>query len=195
MRDTSVVKAILAASAALGLLSTQSLGDSFPSAPLYPSFASPRATLPLLSGTYVFTGQTICQPQLTVTYGKSGVTFVSLASNTTGLQEGTMKYVQGTTPGSGTVTLDATDAYGSPVLVVNSGTAGGSGTPMAQKTNKGSLAFTQTTTTFTIMDGNTPGGSTFNVYTGKITNGIIQFAAFGGLDDQGCAEQGTITLK
>jgi hypothetical protein len=186
-----VLRSIFAAGAAIALLSTQALADDAGASAASPS----RATLSLLSGFYIFTSQRICQPQLTVSYDSNGVSAVSIGSSATSLQEGTYHFVQGTTPGSGTVTVGGIDDYASPVLVTNAGTPGTSGTPMTQQANKGSLAFSQTASTISIMDGNTPSGSTFNVYSGKTLKGIIQSAVYGGIDDGGCAQQGSISLK
>jgi hypothetical protein len=180
-----MLRTIFATGSAVALLCMQALAGTV---------SSPAAT-PYVSGTYLFTSQTICQPQMTVSYANDGVAMVSLGSSTTGLQEGTYKFTPGTNPLSGTVTVAGLDDYASPVLVVNSGISGSSGTPMTQQANAGSLSYSLTATTITILDGKSPAGSTYNIYPGKVVKGIVQNAVYGGLDDQGCAEQGTITLK
>lgn len=187
-------KSILAFSAVLTLSSAQ--GAPFPAPPLYPSFTAPQSgSLPLLKGAYVFTLRRFCQPELTVTYNKSGIVdSIALAASSDQFEEGTLTFVQGSTAGSGTVTIAAINDSGSAFLVENSGASSGtSGTPLAQKTESGSNPFKQTATTFAIKD--TSGTSTYNVYYGAVAGGIAQHAVFGGLDDKGCAEQGMMTIQ
>lgn len=196
-----MLRSILAAGAALVPLSVQASDLPFPLPPMYPSFTSPQTTssLPLLSGTYVFSLRTFCQPHLTVTYntkstvGSNIVSQITLSSPGDSLQEGTLKFVQSSKAGSGTVTITSIDAFGSPFLVENSGVSGSAGTPLEKKANNGSTTFTQTATTIALKDSS--GTSTYNVYYGNILNGVVQVAVFGGIDDTGCAEQGTAILQ
>jgi hypothetical protein len=173
------------------------MGDSYPSALLHPSIEASIA-LPLLSGTYLTTSSTFCQPTLTVnnTQGTISQVTLGLGSNfgTNTLTEGTIKFTQGSTSGSGTAKMNGTNDTGS--AFVQAGTeTGAQNAPMKQQVGSGKVTFTQTATTFTVTG--SPGGtSTFNIYYGKVsTTGVVEYAVFGGLDYHGCAEQGTITLE
>jgi hypothetical protein len=169
---------------------------------MYPSFMSPSTTatpLPLLKGTYVVSYQRFCQPTLTASRTTNGsVTSVAISGGSNQLSRGTITFVQSKTLGQGTLTQNMITDYGSLFLVVNSG-GGTSGTPLTAKSNTGSTSFTQTATTFNIKDGNTANGSTFNIYYGQVTgtgtSTVVQHAVFGGIDDQGCAEQGTVDIN
>jgi hypothetical protein len=152
------------------------------------------SSLPLLSGTYVATIHQFCQPKETVTYSNQGVVEnVVLSAVDDELESGTMAFVQGANPGTGTVKLSITSVGGSPFLVKNSGESGSSGVKLQMNTGSVSSTFKQTASTIAITESS--GTSTYNVYYGKVSGGIVQHAVFAGIDDKGCASQGSISIK
>jgi hypothetical protein len=168
-------------------------------------FAS-AATVPLLSGTYVYASQIVCQMPLTASYSSASasspkgapVTVVSQITSGSGpnaqsVGAGTLVFVHGA-GGSGTVTVNGVNIDGSAVYISNVGTgAGGAvGSHVGSETTSGKGTFTQTATTLTTNAG---GASTYHVYYGKVAGGIAQYAVFAGIDSQGCAAQYTITHR
>jgi hypothetical protein len=165
------------------------------------SFAS-AASLPLLSGSYVYTNNTFCQMPVTAKYGSSpnvantqfvAQIFTGPGPNTESLSAGTFKFVQSAT-GSGSVTANSMTVAGSPILLtsIDVGKGGVDGSPLTTQTNTGAAKFTQTATTITINEGS-GGTSIYHIYYGKVAGGIVQNATAVGVDSKGCAEQYTLT--
>jgi hypothetical protein len=165
---------------------------------LVPGPAPAAPSFPLISGKYVVTIDQQCQPSLFVTYGNIGsatvVTGVSLdeASSAGTLGAGTFD-ATGNTSGSGTLALTATQSEGDPIVLDSNNGGGAQGTLLSVATSKGSVPFTQTATTFALTDKH--GVSTFNVYYGASKSGIVESAVFGGMDDTGCMETGTVSRQ
>jgi hypothetical protein len=167
-------------------------------------FAS-AATLPLLSGTYIYTGSKFCQMTVIASYiagstpnGKGAPVVTEIitgtGSNSLKLSAGTLAFSQGTT-GSGTATITGLQIGGSPILLDNTGSAIGGGGIDGEKfgtsANSGTASFSQTATTVTLA---TPDGTDkFNVYYGKVVSSIVQAATLVGVDAKGCAEQFVLT--
>jgi len=161
------------------------------------------AAPPLLSGSYLYTSNKFCQLSVIAKYGTSTAIknspFVAeistgAGSNTVGLGAGTIKFAPGAA-GSGTATINGFQADGSAILLSETGSgigAGGvDGAPLATEMESGSTSFTQTATTVSIKEQG--GTSTFQIYYGKVSGGIVQNAVFAGVDAKGCAEQYTVT--
>jgi len=167
-------------------------------------FAS-ATTLPLLSGTYIYTGSKFCQMTVIAGYvsGKtatgSGTPLVAQintgnGSNTIKLSAGILAFFQSGS-GSGSAHINGFDIGGSTILLQNTGTAIGGGeiqgAPLAAKASTGTASFTQTATTATLV---TPDGTdNFHAYYGKSVSGIVQCAVLVGIDHQGCSEQYQLT--
>lgn len=171
--------------------------------PLLVSAPSAFAATPLLSGGYVYTSSKLCQMSVTAKYGTSTAIknspFVEqittgAGSNTQGLGAGSIKFTPGKT-GSGTATINGFQASGSAILLSSTGTGisggGVDGARLAGETETGTTTYSQTATTVSIKgDGGT---STFHIYYGKVSAGIVQNVVFAGVDVKGCAEQYTLT--
>jgi hypothetical protein len=166
-----------------------------------PSLAS--AAVPLLSGTYTYTKQKLCQTNVIVTYGTSpnisGSPFVKEVvtgngSNALALSAGTIQFVQ-TTAGSGTATQSGFEGEGSAVLITQTGSGIGGGgidgEPLQIQAQSGSAAFSQTATTFTLKSGGKT--ESYHLYYGKTAGGIVQNAVLIGLDSDGCVDQYSIS--
>jgi hypothetical protein len=182
---------------------TNSIAALLVLSPLLASAPSAFAATPLLSGSYVYTSNKLCQMSVIAKYGTStsikNSPFVAeistgAGSNTQGLGAGSIKFTPGKT-GSGTATINGFQATGSAILLTETGSGIGSGgvdgAPLASKTETGSSTYSQTATTVSIKgDG---GISTFYIYYGKVSAGIAQNVVFAGIDAKGCAEQYTLT--
>jgi hypothetical protein len=163
------------------------------------------ASLPLLSGIYVYTGNRFCQMTVIAGYitgstpGNKSAPVVTQINTGTGsndikLSAGTLTFVQSST-GSGKATINGFDIGGSAILLHNTGTAiGGGGIQGSQfgsDASSGSATFKQTATTATLV---TPDGTdTFHAYYGKVVSGIAQSVALVGTDAKGCAQQFMLT--
>jgi hypothetical protein len=161
------------------------------------------ATLPLISGKYLYTQQMFCQMGVTITNAissKLGGSYVqstngtSTSANEITLSAGTLSFVQSkTTPGTGTATINGEASGGSTVLLTQTG-AGSSGTqgaPISEQASSGSANFNQTATTLTLDEGS--GTNNFSIYYGAAAKGIAATLVFGGVDSKGCAETYTLT--
>jgi len=126
------------------------------------------ASVPLLSGSYVYTSHKLCQMNVVVTYGTSsaisGSPFVKSVTSGAGwngvaLAAGVLKFVQ-SAAGSGTVTINGFQADGSAILLTETGRGIGSGgtdgAPLQIQTKSGSASFSQTATMLSVKD--TSGG-------------------------------------
>jgi len=167
-------------------------------------FAS-AASLPLLSGTYIYTGSKFCQMTIIASYiagstpngkGAPVVTQINTGtgSNSLKLSAGTLAFFQSGT-GSGSAHINGFDIGGSTILLRNTGTAiGGGGTEgevLGTNTDTGNATFKQTATTATLV---TPDGTdNFHISYGKSASGIVQSAVLVGVDSKGCAEQYQLT--
>jgi hypothetical protein len=162
-----------------------------------PSLAS--AAVPLLSGTYIYTKQKLCQTNVIVTYGTSpnisGSPFVKEVAtgngpNALALSAGTIQFVQ-TMAGSGTATQSGFEGEGSAVLITETGsgigTGGIGGEPLQTQSQSGSGTFSQTATTFTLKSGGKT--ESYHLYYGKTAGGIVQNAVMIGVDSDGCVGQ------
>lgn len=185
---TLVRKSLIAASAALSLFPLSAPGASVDQ--------QPKKSFPLISGNYLISLNKVCQPSLNVTYGNiSGTTVVtnvtfSEATSSSGLTSGRVVATQGQTKGSGTFALTSTESEGDPVVVDNSD-GGEQGTILGAGNDKGSVPFVQTATTLSITDNH--GTSTYTIYYGLAKNGVAESAVFGGIDDVGCMEVGSVS--
>jgi hypothetical protein len=161
------------------LLPSLATGTSFPSA---------KSKVPLLSGTYLIMTDVFCQATQTVATKNNGTT-AALNNMANGLQQGTLTFVQGSTPGSGTATQNANNEEGSPFL--ESGNVGGGNNtePLNKSSASGSSPFTQTATTFSFIS------AKFTISYGKVSGGIAQSAVFGGIDHNGCGRQSIMILQ
>jgi hypothetical protein len=161
------------------------------------------ATVPLLSGAYVYSSNTFCQLDVTVKYASAkaipNTPFVAEIlttgkSNTVGLAAGTLTFTQTAgAAGAGKVVLSGRDVDGSSVLLTSTGagTSGTDGAAMESQADSGSATFQQTAATFKLTEGSTV--DTYHIYYGKVTGGIAQFATLVGTDSKGCAERYTLT--
>jgi hypothetical protein len=163
------------------------------------------ASLPLLSGTYIYTGSRFCQMTVIAGYitgttpGNKSAPVVTQINTGTGsndikLSAGSLTFVQSAT-GSGKATINGFDIGGSAILLQNTGTAiGGGGTQgslFGSDASSGSATFKQTATTTTLV---TPDGTNvFHAYYGKVVSGVAQSAALIGVDAKGCAQQFMLT--
>jgi hypothetical protein len=166
-------------------------------------FAS-AGTLPLLTGSYVYTSTRFCQIHLDAQYisgstpgNKSApvVTQIGIGSgaNANKVDAGTLSFVQGGSAGSGTAMINGFSISGSSVLLTTSGPGGGGveGAPLGTDTSTGTGTFIQTATMVSIK---TPDGTNnYHIYYGKVAAGIVQYAALIGVDRKGCAEQIALT--
>lgn len=162
--------------------------------------AASVASVPLLSGNYIYTSQKFCQMNVTVTYGTStsikGTPFVTQVGtpgstpNTISLGAGALNF-KPTATASGSVSINGFQADGSPILLKSTGSgigAGGTqGAPLQTDTESGTGTFSQTATTLVFKQG---GGTTnYHIYYGKLAGTIVQSATFVGVDTKGCVEQ------
>lgn len=163
------------------------------------------ASLPLLSGTYIYTGSKFCQMTIIAGYvaGKtaSGGSTPLVAQinagtgpNSVKVSAGTLSFVQ-TSIGSGNASINGFEIGGSAILLHNTGTAIGGGgiegAPLASNPSSGSGTFKQTATTATLV---TPDGTDiFHAYYGKAVSGIAQSVTLVGIDAKGCAQQFMLT--
>jgi hypothetical protein len=166
--------------------------------------AAPAASaMPLLSGAYLYTANQLCPMPVTVHYATSSSIsgpFVNQVVSGTGpnaikLRAGTFSFAQSGTAGSGTASINGTSAYGSAVVLTETGAGitGTGGQPSQSKAEIGSAPFSQTTTTLTLKTSD--GTQNFQIYYGKVVSGIVQNVVFVGVDSQGCAEQYSLTHK
>jgi hypothetical protein len=165
------------------------------------------ASLPLLSGSYIYTGGRFCQMTIIAGYvsGKtatgSGTPLVAQINTGTDsssqkLSGGILTFVQSGT-GSGSASINGFDIGGTTILLQNTGSAiGGGGTqgsPLASNASSGNATFKQTATAATLV---TPDGTdTFHAYYGKVVSGIVQSVSLIGVDHKGCAEQFMLTHR
>lgn len=169
-------------------------------------FAAPfvsAASLPLLSGSYLYTSSKFCQMPVTVRYGATppskGAEFVTQVisgngPNTVELGGGSLSFVQSGGAGKGMATINGFEADGSPILLTETGggvTLKTGGAPLESSPNTGSAPFTQTATAVTFKTGD--GTDNFHIYYGKVRLGIVQNAVIVGIDPTGCVEQYALT--
>jgi hypothetical protein len=175
-----MMKFIVSASVAFVLLPSLTLGAAFP---------PPKSKVPLLSGTYLFMGDVFCQATQTVTTPNGSSTTAALNNMANGLQQGTMAFVQGSTPDTGTVTEKGNNEEGSPFLESGDVGAGNNTEPLNKNSEGGSGSFKQTATTISFPPGK------FTITYGKVSGGIAQSAVFGGIDVSGCGRQSMLILQ
>jgi hypothetical protein len=158
-------------------------------------FATPQSSssVPLLSGTYVIATQQFCQETMEATEKSGAVATIKVTGNDDSLSAGTVKFKQGSKTGAGTLSITQTTVDGTPLLASGSGTTGNAGDKLKQSTGTVDTTFKQTATTFSFADGSKT--NSYRVYYGKVLGGVVQYAAFAGIDDHGCATQGTLTIK
>jgi hypothetical protein len=166
-------------------------------APLFALIAalpsSAGSSLPLLSGTYLITINTTCQPTLTVDVEKKTVAQVALGPGSNALLAGTITFTQGGTPGTGTAVTNLTVDSGSPFLQAGN-ESGVDDAPLHQSTGVEDFTFTQTATTLSLV---TSGAYiNYNVSYGPTSRtGIASSAVFAGMDSQGCANNGMAMIN
>lgn len=119
------------------------------------------------------------------------VASVALNNSANELQSGTGNFIQGGTPDSGSLTLAVTDDQGSPFVEAGQLGSGNNSEPLNQSVQNLTIPFTQTFTTLSVTVSSQQ--ETYNVYYGKLINGIAQSAVFGGIDHEGCAKQVMLT--
>jgi hypothetical protein len=178
-----MLKSVIAAGAVLSVF-----------APLSASVA-----LPLLSGTYLYTNDEFCQLGVTVQNGSTSATgnlvksvVVGGSSNETKLGGGVLSFVQGSTPGKGTASLNGFQAGGSSVVLTETGAINGTGgATISSKAEAGTASFTQTTTQLSLVTKD--GTQTYNIYYGKTVSGVVQNAIAIGLEAKGCAQRYVLT--
>jgi hypothetical protein len=190
-----MLKFIVATGMALSLMPSLAGAAPFPSA---------RAkAVPLLSGSYIYSENRICPLTLVIHYstpnnaGGNYADSSSLNSNASNAVEaGTIDFVQGSTKGSGNATLSAaTHISGTAFTLHATGNESGTqGQTLAQTTESGTIAFSQTAKILTLQDDGSK-SSTYNIYYGKMAGGIAQAATWSGIDDKGCADTGTVILQ
>ena len=188
-------KSIIVAGVALSLMSSLASAAPFPS-------ANAKA-VPLASGSYIYSEHKFCPLTLRVHYSTptgGGGNYADTSSlnfnQSNAVEAGAADFVQGSTKGSGTLTLSgATHIEGTAFVLNNTGNETGSqGEPLTQEQENGTIGFSQTATTLTLQDSGSK-SSTYNIYYGKSINGIAQAATWSGIDDKGCAETGTIIIQ
>jgi hypothetical protein len=178
-------KYIFAAGLSVVLFSTLTLAAPFSH--------TEAAKLPLLSGTYVIADQDFCQESMVATEKSGAVSTINVTGNDDALSAGTVKFKQGSKTGAGTLSITQTTVGGTPLLASGSGTTGGAGDTLKESTGTLNTTFEQTATTFSFVDGSKT--ESFNIYYGKASSGVVQYAVFVGIDDKGCAQQGTLTIE
>jgi len=166
----------------------------------YPAPFASASTLPTLSGAYIFTGHRVCQVAVTVDYANiKGVNNTSFAyevtgapaANTVGVTAGSFSFTQKAgAAGTGTVFVSETNVSGSPIFITSSAPGGVffDGSAIKSQLQASVGPFKQTATTLSVN-----GSPNYNIYYGKVTNGIVQTATVAGVDSSGCAEELTIT--
>ncbi len=151
------------------------------------------ATLPLLSGPYLVTINTLCQPTVTVNVANGAIAQDALGPGSNALIAGTISFTQGSTPGAGTARISLTNDSGSPYLQAGN-ESGVDDSPMNQNVGTESFTFTQTATTLSLTRSSVT--STYNIYYGPVgTTGIAANAVFAGIDASHCANNGTAIRK
>ncbi len=181
-----MLKTVFTAGTAAVLFSTLTFAAPFPA-------PATSTSLPLLSGTYIIVDQTFCQETMKATEASGAVATIKVTGNDDNLSAGTVKFKQGSTAGKGKLTITQTSVGGTPLLASGSGTTGNAGDKLLESTGTINTTFKQTATTFSFVDGSNT--NTFKVYYGKVSGGVAQYAAFAGIDDKGCAQQGTVTIN
>jgi hypothetical protein len=156
-------------------------------------FADARASLPLLSGTYIIAGQVFCQESMVATEKSGAVATIKVTGDDDALSAGTVKFKQGSKTGAGTLSITQTTVGGTPLLASGSGATGDAGDTLKESSGTVNTTFMQTATTFSFVDGSKT--NSFKIYYGKVVGGVVQYAAFAGIDDKGCAQQGTVTIN
>jgi hypothetical protein len=181
-----MLKSAYAAGAAVVVFSTLAIAAPF---------ATPdsSSSVPLLSGTYIIAEQTFCQESMVATEKSGAVSTIKVTGDDDGLSAGTVKFKQGSTTGAGTLSITQTTVGGTPLLASGSGTTGDAGDTLKESTGTIGTTFKQTATTFSFVDGSKT--NSFKVYYGKVSSGVAQSAVFVGIDDKGCAQQGTLTIN
>ncbi|MGD0190403.1 MAG: hypothetical protein ABSD74_06650 [Rhizomicrobium sp.] len=147
------------------------------------------AATPIISGNYIFVSRTFCQPTLTLNYAndQNGQTFVN-GVNLTAPEDTAHEVGQASFDSSNqTVTFNSFKDHGSNVLLQTSG--GLQGSVIAEKTNSGSVGYSNTATTVTLN------GATFNATYGKQAKGVSAGFALVGLDAAGCTEEWNFTQQ
>lgn len=158
--------------------------------------SQPGKSFPLISGKYIVTINQQCQPSLSVTYGTVDdvqvVTGVNLDEAPSANTLGSGEIDATNSKGSGTFSINVTQSDGDPI-VLNSNIGGTQGTILSVNNSSGSIPFTQTATTLALTDDH--GVSTYNIFYGPAKGGVAESAVFGGMDDTGCMEIGSVSQQ
>jgi hypothetical protein len=181
-----MLKSIFVAGATALLFSTLTVAAPFPT----PAIST---SVPLLSGTYTISEQTFCQEKMKATEETGAVSTIKVTGDDDNLSAGTVTFKQGSTADKGTLTITQTSVGGTPLLASGSGVTGDAGDTLKESTGSVSTTFKQTATTFSFVDGSNT--NSFKVFYGKVSKGVAQYAAFVGIDDKGCAQQGTLAIN
>lgn len=184
-RGVSMSKYIFPAGLSVVLFSTLTFAAPFPN--------SRVAVVPLLSGTYLIASSDFCQESMVATEKSGAVSTINVTGNDDALSAGTVKFKQGSKADAGTLTITQTTVGGTPLLASGSGTTGDAGDTLKESTGTVKTTFEQTATTFSFADGSKT--NNFNIFYGKVSGGVAQSAVFVGIDDKGCAQQGTLTIE
>jgi hypothetical protein len=147
------------------------------------------AAAPTISGSYVFSHRTFCQPTITVDYAtdQNGQTFVNglnlTSSSDTEFSTGLAKFDSSTQ----TVSYKGVNDSGSTVLLQLS--SGLQGDVFAEKKTSGSTAYSNTNSTVTLN------GTTYTATYGKATKSVVGYMVLVGLSSASCSDQWEFTLK
>jgi hypothetical protein len=145
------------------------------------------ATTPVISGSYVFSTRTFCQPTIALAYAQdhysqtfvTGMTLTSPESS--GFDVGQARF----NSSKAIVTFrEVKDAGDDVLLHVKNGQQGQT---ISQKRNKGSAGYSNTGSTVTLN------GATYSAAFGRLTNGAPAYFALIGLDSAGCSEEWQFT--
>jgi hypothetical protein len=178
-------KSFLAAKAALLLAPLLALSATVPS--------TAAGSLPLLSGTYLVTVNTLCQPTVTVNVSGGVIAQDAIGPGSNSLEAGTIAFAQGSTAGAGTARVTLTNDAGSPYLQAGN-ESGVEDAPMNQNAGGESFTFTQTATTMSFTRSGVT--NTYNIYYGPVgATGIAANAVFAGIDSNHCGNNGTAIRK
>jgi hypothetical protein len=166
-------------------------------AALLVSGASALAATPILSGTYLVTLRSFCQPTVTANFATSGSdSFVDNLSSNDASVDAFMQEILSVTfnPAKGKITFTGFQDQGSNLLLQFTGSRSGTfGSALTEQPDKGSSKYSNTATTLTVN------GDTSNaVYGGIDANGVAHSLIFMGLSgDNGttCSAQGEATRQ
>jgi hypothetical protein len=140
------------------------------------------ATTPVLSGSYVYSARTFCQPTIALAYAQdhysqtfvTGMTLTSPESSQ--FDAGLARFDLA----AATVTYRETKDEGDNVLL--HAKSGQQGQTIAQKKEKGSAGYSNTASTVTLN------GATYTAVFGSMKKGKPAYFALIGLDSAGCSE-------